>query len=121
VIVQLDEHTNARGQYLGKTLSLGPGLSLILPASDFFRRPRQTKELTEICAKCSRRLRTWGMRRLATDHTSPRIAFIECDCLLIGFEIDKHDLRKIVSAWSSLRRLQDRALSEFKRTEPEGN
>jgi hypothetical protein len=62
-----------------------------------------------------------GMRRLSTDHTSPRIAFIECRCLLAGFEVDKCDLRKIVAAWSNLRRFQDRALNEFKRTQPEGN
>jgi hypothetical protein len=121
VIVQLDEHTNARGQYVGQTLSLAPGLTLILPASDSFRRPRQTKELTEICAKCSRRLRTWGMRRLVTDHTSPRIAFIECDCLTVGFEVDTHDLKRIVSAWSSLRRFQNQVMNEFQRDEPEGN
>jgi hypothetical protein len=102
-------------------LSIAPGLGLILPVTGSFRRPARTKSLTEVCGKCGHRLRTWPMMRLSTDHTTPRITYVECRCLLVGFQPDTHDLKKIVAAWSNLRRFQDRALNEFKRGEPEGN
>ena len=47
--------------------------------------------------------------------------YVECKCLLVEFQPDQHDAKKIVAGWSDLRRFQDRALNEFKRTEPEGN
>ena len=121
MLVQLDDYTNARGQYLGQTLSLAPGSSFILPASVFFRHPARMKELTQVCAKCGYRLRTWAPRRFVTDRTTPRISYIECKCLLVAVEPDKHDPKKIVAVWSELRRFEDRVLSEFKRDEPEGN
>ncbi len=117
VLVQLDDYADERGAFLGQTLSIVPGLSFILPASRSFRHPARMKELTEVCPKCGHRLRMWAMMRLSTDHTTPRRAFVECPSLLVGFEPDAHDLKKIVAAWSNLRRFQDRALNEFKRTQ----
>jgi hypothetical protein len=121
MILQLDDYANERGARLGQVLSIAKGLSFILPASGSFRRPTRMKELTEVCAKCGHRLRTWPMMRLCSDHTTPRITYIECQCLLVGFEPDIHDLKKLVAAWSNLRRFQDRVLAEFKCGEPEGN
>jgi hypothetical protein len=121
MIVQLDDYANERRAHLGRVLSIARGLVFILPASRSFRRPVRIKELSEVCLKCGYRIRTWGMMRLTSDHTSPRITYIECRCLLVGFEPDIHDLKKIVAAWSNLRRFQDRALTEFKRVEPERN
>ena len=120
IALQLDDYTDSRGKKLGQTLSIAKGLSVILPASRSFRHPARMKELTEVCAKCGHRLRTWPMMRLSTDHTAARIHYVECSCLLIGFD-DTHDLKRLVAGWSDLRRFQDRALNEFKRTEPEGN
>ena len=121
MIVQLDDFTDSRGAHLGQVISIVPGLSCILPVSGSFRHPVRMKELTEFCGKCGHRLRTWPMMRLSTDRTTPRTNYIECPCLLIAFEPDRHDLKRIVAAWSNLRRFQDRALNEFKRGEPEGN
>src|SRR5258708_5183797 len=112
MIVQLDDFTDSRGAHLGQTLSIVPGLSCILPASRSFRHPARMKSLTEVCPKCGHRLRTWAMPRLSSDHTTPRRVYVECQCLLIGFEPDTNDLKKIVAAWSNLRRFQDRALTE---------
>jgi hypothetical protein len=121
MILQLDDFADERGAFLGQTLSIAKGLSCIIPVSGSFRHPVRMKELTEVCPKCGHRLRTWARVRLSSDHTTPRITYIECRCLLVGFEPDTHDLKKIVAAWSNLRRFQDRVLTEFKRTEPEGN
>src|SRR4029077_12166503 len=121
MLVQLDDFADQRGQWLGQTLSIVPGLSFILPASGSFRHPARMKELTEVCGRCGHRLRTWPMMRLSTHHTAARVHYVECSCLLIGFEPDRHDLKRIVAGWSNLRRFQNRALTEFKRTRPEGN
>ena len=68
MILQLDDFWDQRGQWLGQTFSIVPGLSCILPASGSFRRPTRMKELSEICTKCGHRLRTWAMARLSSDH-----------------------------------------------------
>jgi hypothetical protein len=121
ITLQLDDFDDGRGHRLGQVLAIAPGLSCVLPASRAFRRPVRIKELTEICAKCGQRLRTWPMLRLSSDHTSPRITFVECECLLIAFEPDHYDIQKLVAGWSDMRRFQNQLLVEFQRTRPEGN
>jgi hypothetical protein len=75
MILQLDDFWDQRGQWLGQTLSIVPGLSGILPASGSFRHPARMKSLSELCAKCGHRLRTWARVRLSTDHITPRITY----------------------------------------------
>jgi hypothetical protein len=95
MLVQLDDFANERGQYLGQTLSVAPGLSFILPASGSFRRPARMKELTETCTKCRCRLRTWAPRRFVTDHTTPRINYIECRCMLLAVESERYEVTRV--------------------------
>jgi hypothetical protein len=113
LIIQLDDYLDDRGKPRGRVLSLGPGLVILLPDSRGFRRPRKVTRLDTICGKCGEALRTWGMRRLVTDSTSPAVSFIECSCLIVAVEPARYDLQQIAVAWSSFRKLQNQVLTKL--------
>jgi hypothetical protein len=115
--VQVDSFTDARGRTTGTTIMLAEGLAIVVPDSRAFRRGRLMRQLTECCPRCTWRIRFWQALRFSHDHASPRNAYLECDCLILGFDLDRFQPGKLVASWDSFRRLQNKVLNQCRARE----
>jgi hypothetical protein len=112
VLLQLDDYFNDRNQPVGKVLSVGRGLCILLPDSRTFRRPVRVNRLDVTCAKCGEVLRSWPMRR-SVNSDQAAVSFIECSCMIVAVEPDRYDVHQITAAWRSFRKLQNQVLSKL--------
>jgi len=115
--VQVDAFTDARGRTTGTTIMLAAGLAIVVPDSRTFRGARPMKEFAEYCPRCSKPIRFWQALRFSHDHASRRNAYLECDCLILGFDLDRFQPGKLVASWDSFRRLQNKVLNQCRARE----